>query len=79
MEPVAPPITRIGIIRFLSRVRKILTLIKFSKDKSKFKKLVKAITLRKDIIHKLAFAGAGWLIHADKGNYKVTPRKLFII
>ena len=65
IEPAAPPIARIGIIIFVSRVRKILSLIKFCDDKSKFKKLLKSVTLsEEDTIDKLRFAVAGWLTHA---------------
>lgn len=77
IEPILPPAGKIGIVLFLSRIRKMLTLIKFSSEKSKFKKLIK--TLNKETIDKLGSIGAGWLVHVDKGNYKITPRKLFII
>ena len=38
IESILPPVGKIGIVIFLSRIRKMLTLIKFSSERSKFKK-----------------------------------------
>ena len=59
VEPLAPPAARIGILIFLSRIKKTLSLIKFRDSKSLFKKLLKSVTLNKDVIDKLGFVGAG--------------------
>jgi hypothetical protein len=72
LEPLAIPTFRTTIVLFLIRIRKILTLLKYGDENSKFIKYLKTIKLTDDTIEKLGFLGAGWMTHNVDGNYKVT-------
>ena len=70
-EPLVVPTFWTTIVLFLTRIRKISTLLRYADENSKFIKYLKAIKLTDDTIDKLGFLDAGWMTLND-GNYKVT-------
>lgn len=76
LEPLAVPTFRTTIVLFLIRIRKVLTLLRYGDENSKFIKYLKAIKLTDDTIDKLGFLGAGYMTLNVDGNYKVTIKTI---
>jgi len=79
IQPLFPPMVKVGLTIFIARIRKISALVKLGSDKNKLRQLIDSGALSKDIIDKIPFIAAGWFTHIKDGSLKVTPFMLFKI